>query len=146
MEKSRRSGQPVSVLMIDADHFKRINDTLGHVMGDRVLVALSHVIHSVCRTADLAGRYGGEEFAILLPATPMVTAQAVAERLRRAVEIEVMQVAGLEKAVTVSIGIATAEAGLTPVEQLIEQADAAMYAAKRAGRNCVRVAEGDGKS
>jgi diguanylate cyclase (GGDEF)-like protein len=82
LEKSRRSGQAVSVLMMDADNFKQINDTLGRAAGDRVLAAIGKVIHNVCRTADLAGRYGGEEFAILLPATPTAMAVAVAERLR----------------------------------------------------------------
>ncbi len=144
MEKSRRSGQPTSMLMMDADHFKQINDTFGHAVGDRVLVAIGQVIQNVCRTADLAGRYGGEEFSILLPTTPAAMAVAVAERLRSTVEAEVAQLAGLEQAVTVSIGIATSDAGKTHLPQLIEQADAAMYAAKHAGRNCVRVDGAEG--
>lgn len=144
LEKSRRSGEAVSVLMMDADHFKQINDTLGHVAGDRVLAAIGQVIHNVCRAADLAGRYGGEEFAILLPATPTAMAVAVAERLRSTVEAEVAQMAGLAKAVTVSIGVAMTDAGNPPLQTMIEQADAAMYAAKHAGRNCVRVAGDEG--
>lgn len=144
LEKSRRSGEAVSVLMMDADYFKQINDALGHVAGDRVLAAIGQVIHNVCRAADLPGRYGGEEFAILLPATPTAMAVAVAERLRSTVEAEVAQMAGVDKVVTVSIGIAMTDAGNPPLQRMIEQADAAMYAAKHAGRNCVRVAGNEG--
>ena len=141
MEKSRRNGQPVSVLMMDADYFKHINDTLGHAVGDRVLKALGRISHGECRTADLAGRYGGEEFAFLLPATPANTALAVAERLRRVVEAEVAHEAGLEKPVTVSIGVASSTGGKTGLAQLIDLADGALYQAKRAGRNRVCMAE-----
>jgi len=129
--RSRRSKKPLSLLLVDLDHFKRINDTRGHLVGDRVLAKVASVLREQSRTSDTVCRYGGEEFAIILPETPGIHAQMVAERIRR--EIGALK---LDVPVTASIGIKCAELAneLVP-EFVIAGADAALYAAKRNGRN-----------
>lgn len=120
----------VSVLMIDIDHFKHYNDTHGHHAGDKILRATTERIGSALRASDLLGRYGGEEFAVLLPATPRSQAMEVAERIR-------LSVADLNT-VTISVGVAAVRVtGDTALEPLMERADRALYAAKRTGRNRV---------
>ena len=132
-----RSGLPVSLLMIDVDHFKRFNDTHGHLGGDAALRRVAGALSGQARATDTAARYGGEEFAMILPATDAASAVAMGERLRQAIAHSGS--AG-DPAVTASIGAATTVVGLT-AHQLIEQADGALYQSKRDGRNCVRHAE-----
>ncbi|MCW8195876.1 diguanylate cyclase [Proteobacteria bacterium 005FR1] len=135
--QSARSGAPVSLLMLDLDHFKSYNDDYGHPAGDRALTRIAEVLHSCCRASDLAARYGGEEFAIILPDTDVVGCVALAERVRKSVE----NIADLRRNVTVSIGCATAfgpgREVLAGKSALVELADVATYRAKAAGRNCV---------
>ncbi len=131
----RRHGRPVSLCLVDVDHFKRYNDTHGHLEGDRALTAVGHVLGQQVRGADIAARYGGEEFALLLPDADPEAAVNVAQRVRAAVE----QTALPAGSVTVSIGVATAARGCLP-EQLIAAADSALYSAKGRGRNRVDLA------
>jgi diguanylate cyclase (GGDEF)-like protein len=132
--RTQRSGQPLSILMIDADHFKALNDRLGHQRGDEALRALAQLIGGhVRRPADLAARYGGEEFAVVLPETTTAGAFTMAQNIRQAVE----QLPG-ESPMTVSIGIATwAQGPYNQLEQLLLAADKALYQAKASGRNRV---------
>lgn len=136
--RSIRYNHPLSLLMLDADHFKRINDQHGHAAGDLVLRSLANVIHDSLRGSDLAGRIGGEEFAILLPETDRPMALEVAERLRNAVEASQVMV-GMEAplGVTVSIGVASLRSIEGGLGLLLSQADMALYRAKNSGRNRV---------
>lgn len=141
---SRRRGLPFSVAMIDFDHFKTINDTLGHSEGDRLLVECSRRMAAVLRTEDVVGRYGGEEFLGAFPMTGPEGAIVVAERLRRAVsEARIVAPEGralpLERA-SVSIGIASISPGDRTLDDLLRRADKALYAAKQAGRDRVVLA------
>jgi diguanylate cyclase (GGDEF)-like protein len=120
--------------MLDADHFKAINDRYGHAGGDRVLAALAHGIGARLRPGDVLGRVGGEEFLVLLPHTDLATATALAEALRAHVA---SQPHGLAQAVTVSIGVAVRDAADGDADALIRRADRALYEAKRTGRNRV---------
>lgn len=138
--RAQRSGQPLSVMMIDADHFKAFNDRHGHQAGDQVLRELAKVITAnVRRPADLVARYGGEEFSVILAETDSAGAQQIAEQIRQAVE-NLPWVEGAERAMTVSIGIATwTSASEMTLEQLLFAADKALYQAKEGGRNRVVV-------
>ena len=138
--RSLNAGQPVSVLMLDADRFKRINDVYGHLVGDEVLIHVGQTIASGLRPLDLLARYGGEEFSALLPGVSNHEAFAAAERLRHAVESHPPHTtAGVLTDMTVSIGVATASADAPmTLLALLERADAALLEAKQAGRNCVR--------
>jgi diguanylate cyclase (GGDEF)-like protein len=131
--------------MIDVDHFKRINDTLGHQAGDQVLAHLAGLFQGSVRKSDLVARYGGEEFAVLLTGAGLIQGMDLAERIRRAVAGAPCRVAGRDVVVTVSAGVAEARErvafGETALDDLLARADAALYAAKAAGRNRVR---GDG--
>ncbi len=134
--KSRRYQVPLSMLFLDLDNFKVINDTLGHLQGDMVLKTLGAYLQNGLRQADLACRYGGEEFVVLLPETGLKQALRVAERLRHQVSSMTISLPGRDLQVTVSIGVAH----LTPLmdgEALVAAADAAMYRAKQAGKNRV---------
>jgi diguanylate cyclase (GGDEF)-like protein len=139
--RARRSGRALSMLFIDIDYFKRFNDALGHEVGDGVLILVADSIRaSVSRSSDLVVRYGGEEFAVLLPDTTAESANVLAEAIRQ--RIEAMQLKHYRsdyEYVTVSIGCATCTPryGLN-VNVLVAAADKQMYAAKQAGRNCVR--------
>jgi diguanylate cyclase (GGDEF)-like protein len=138
LERSRRSGQPLSVLMVDIDHFKHINDRHGHAAGDAVLRRLAGILREEIRGIDLAARYGGEEFVLLLPATASAAAYAVAERIRQAVAREVFVVPDERTLrVQVSIGIACFPDDDPEGDHLLQRADEALYAAKGAGRNRV---------
>ncbi|MFN2566228.1 MAG: tetratricopeptide repeat protein [Gemmatimonadaceae bacterium] len=142
LARLRPSEVPPSLLVIDVDHFKLVNDTYGHLQGDDVLRAVVAVFRRVLRAGDVVGRYGGDEFIVLLPRTSLDNARDVAERLRVAVEEERVTVRDMDGAtigVTLSIGVAGAEAGVH-VEALFAAADRALYDAKRAGRNAVAVA------
>lgn len=137
--RARRYGHPVSLLMVDADHFKSINDRFGHDTGDRALQLLAHVAKKVCRSADVVGRVGGEEFAILLPETRIEEAVHVAERLRIAVAETPLMVGDHSMSITVSIGASAACGATCDRHELLQRADAALYVAKNEGRNRVVV-------
>ena len=122
--------------MIDADHFKVINDTLGHAEGDRVLAGIARIMAANIRSTDTGFRYGGEEFVILLPETPGDQALAVTERVRQAIEQAVL-IAG--RSVTVSAGVAEIRAN-EDADTLLRRTDSALYVAKREGRNRVVMA------
>jgi diguanylate cyclase (GGDEF)-like protein len=137
-ERSRRYRHPLSLLMIDLDNFKRINDTYGHPAGDRVLCAVAGIVRRELRQADQVARYGGEEFAVLLPETAESEAFASADRIRQAVAARPLafsETEGVE--LTISIGLAVFPDDAASEEGLVEKADQALYAAKAAGRNRV---------
>lgn len=138
LARLRRTGAPLVVLMLDLDRFKRVNDTHGHAVGDLVLRELGAVLRDALRELDIAGRLGGEEFAVLLPDTTIDQGLEVAERLRAAMaqrRVAVSETA-VEIACTVSIGVASNRPN-EPLDALLNRADQAMYAAKRAGRDRV---------
>ena len=141
-ERTRRFGHPLSLLFFDGDRFKQVNDTYGHAMGDLVLRELGERARSVLRAGDTIGRFGGEEFLVLLPETSTPEAQFVAERLRCAVAALPLAAHTVEEgiAVTVSIGVASYPGDGATINEVCEQADQAMYWAKRLGRNQVRTA------
>lgn len=141
MHRARRYGRPLSVLLIDLDHFKQINDTHGHGVGDTVIKNVVRACLASLRTIDRMGRLGGEEFAALLPETNREGAAIAAERLRAAIAAMTIEIeGGTRLAITASVGVATlADSDATRVDALIVRADRALYAAKRAGRNRVIV-------
>jgi diguanylate cyclase (GGDEF)-like protein len=132
-----RSQEPYSVLMIDLDHFKKINDTYGHLVGDEVLKAVAKRIAMILRTEDVLGRFGGEEFLVIAPGSTLSDAEAIAERLRATVAISPVV---SKVSVTVSIGVSSTETGPCDSTALVRSADEALYEAKRNGRNCVQAA------
>lgn len=135
-----RDGQPLSVLFVDLDRFKRINDRYGHAAGDQCLRAVAGTLAGALEEGDMFGRYGGEEFIALLPGRSGAAARQIGERLRAAVERQVMEWEGQAIKLTVSVGVATRRDGERTPAATIERADKALYASKRAGRNCVHVA------
>ncbi len=139
VERARRFGRPLSAIMLDLDHFKLVNDTYGHHIGDQVLAELAACCRQVLRDVDLLGRYGGEEFTFLLPETGVAAAQPVAERLRRHVERSLMSTDRGPISITISLGVAQLDETCPDLEALLERADQALYVAKRSGRNQVRV-------
>ena len=135
-----RHGRPLSLIIADLDLFKLVNDRYGHATGDRVLEAVGGAFMKIRRRGDTVARIGGEEFAVLLPETDLAEAMHAAERLRVAVAALSFSVDAASRhfSITMSFGVATmAGAGEIPAERLFEQADAAMYRAKQAGRNAV---------
>jgi diguanylate cyclase (GGDEF)-like protein len=140
LRRAQRSHSPVSVVMLDLDHFKSVNDRHGHLAGDAVLVTAGRLLRDVLRTSDLKCRYGGEEFLMVLPETSPDAARVVAEMLRGVIARTPVPFGVHELRVTGSLGVVTAAQGETDAETLVARADEALYAAKRAGRNCVRVA------
>ena len=139
--RAAATGGRLGVLMLDLDHFKRVNDTYGHMAGDSVLRAVAEAVTSEIRADDTAGRWGGEEFAVLLPGVDPADMVVIAERIRRRVHALIVQpdrgttIADL----TISIGAAHApDPRITGVDDLVRAADAALYAAKTNGRNQVR--------
>ncbi|MCE8014755.1 diguanylate cyclase [Halomonas sp. MCCC 1A17488] len=132
--RSNRHGSPLSLMLLDLDHFKRINDTWGHLQGDQVLAEFATLCHQLLREEDIIGRLGGEEFAVLLPLTPLVASHPLAERLRHAIAAHDF---GIEAGqVTASIGLAEYRLGESR-DTLIGRADRSLYAAKHQGRNRV---------
>lgn len=130
-----RRGRPGSLLLIDVDHFKQVNDQHGHPAGDAVLATLGDVLKQNIRAMDLVARYGGEEFAVVLPDTDGIVAKAAAERARRAVESHVFHVRDARLTLTVSVGAADLRTD-DDVIALVRRADQALYTSKSAGRNC----------
>ena len=143
MARARRYGHPFSLLFFDGDHFKRVNDTYGHSGGDVVLQELGSRVQRVLRAGDTIGRYGGEEFLVLLPETALEEACEIAERLRKAIATHPLATSVVKEGIptTISLGVASfPDDGMTASE-IVEQADQAMYWAKRLGRNQVRTAQ-----
>jgi diguanylate cyclase (GGDEF)-like protein len=136
-EVAKRYQQPLSIIMFDLDHFKNINDTYGHSVGDNMLERVAQVTHAQLRDVDIIGRYGGEEFVIVLPVTNAQKARLLSQRILESVSAIRLHTDHGTASVTLSIGIA--ETIHTPqdesVENVIRRADEAMYAAKQAGRN-----------
>lgn len=135
-----RYKRPLSMVMMDIDHFKNVNDEYGHLAGDRVLAQLGDLILSIIRHEDTFCRYGGEEFALLLPETGIVGAADIANRIREKIELAAFEYDNVVFDVTVSGGVA--EANITNIvepEDLVRAADKQLYAAKNAGRNCIKV-------
>ncbi|HEX8445955.1 MAG TPA: sensor domain-containing diguanylate cyclase [Sphingomonas sp.] len=138
--RSRRYDRPATLLMLDVDHFKAVNDTHGHGVGDQVLHKIAEIAGAALRPSDMFGRLGGEEFAILLPETRGDEALVVAERLRQAIADHPMLLSdGRALHVTASFGIAPLTSQMTSFVAWLEGADAMLYAAKAGGRNCTRV-------
>jgi diguanylate cyclase (GGDEF)-like protein len=136
--RHQRYGQPLSLLMLDLDHFKAVNDTWGHIAGDRVLQGTARVIEKTIRNADYCARYGGEEFVILLPQTDLRSASLLAERLRRAMALHKHEVGGAAFRVSCSLGVTCLhDEGNDAGQTLVSEADAALYEAKAHGRNSV---------
>lgn len=133
--RARRLGKGLCLIMGDLDHFKLINDVFGHLIGDDVLMAAASIFISQSRSYDLAARFGGEEFILLLPETMIEEAITIAERIRE--KVETMRVPMCPKLLTISLGVASWKPGETP-ERFVADADAALYVAKNAGRNLVR--------
>jgi len=133
IKRSTRNGSPMSFMMLDVDHFKSYNDTYGHPAGDTALKMVAHVIRDTLRGADVAARFGGEEFSILLPQTNAEEASAIAERIRHNIENADFP----HRRVTTSIGVASCSAELCVSTDLVSAADKALYEAKRQGRNRV---------
>lgn len=149
-QKARRFGFPLSVAMVDLDHFKRINDTYGHLSGDLVLKEVAKVLNKGLRRIDVLGRYGGEEFLCILPSTAADGAVTTGERVRKQVKMLRFEVAGPEQlkpvteeevpsgetiTVTVSVGVASIDSSMTDPEHVVSAADTALYAAKEGGRD-----------
>jgi diguanylate cyclase (GGDEF)-like protein len=143
MNRSLRHGSPMSVLMLDVDHFKRVNDTWGHGAGDQVLQGIGKLLRDSCRVYDVPGRYGGEEFCVVLPETKPGNTTVVAERIRSRLEATALPCGETSIAVTASIGIAGLDVSegseLLSPSALIDRADRALYSAKNRGRNRVEM-------
>ncbi len=139
VERAHRFGRPLTAIMIDLDHFKRVNDRFGHYTGDQVLVEIARRCLELLRKVDLLGRYGGEEFAILLPETDVEVAVEIAERLRAEIAATTVGTDRTDIHVTISLGVAPLTDDIEDLAGLLDAADGAMYMAKQAGRNCVRI-------
>jgi two-component system, cell cycle response regulator len=138
LERSRRERKPLSVILADIDHFKKVNDTGGHLFGDEALREIARRMQSRVRPYDGVGRYGGEEFLLVLPACDLKGAMDRANELRELVAATHVASGGAKKAITMSLGVAVSEClGVKEVEALIGRADKALYAAKKKGRNRV---------
>ena len=131
-------GGPLSVIMLDIDHFKKVNDTYGHGVGDEVIKNVANILQAGLREKEYVGRYGGEEFCVLLPNTEMETAALVAERLRKQLaEGATKGIAELTSPITASLGVSISVGGAASTGDLVDQADQALYASKDSGRNKV---------
>ena len=149
--RARRSGRPLAAIMLDIDHFKRINDTHGHATGDEAIRSVVRVCRTLARSSDIVGRLGGEEFAILLPETPPQGAALLAERLRATLAATGLRLpGGVTVTFTVSIGVSALPPGDEPAEMalgsLLAHADEALYRAKNGGRNRVVYGEATGEA
>jgi len=140
IDRSAKTGQPLCIIMADLDHFKKVNDSYGHMVGDKVLTEVGGRIRAALREFDLVGRYGGEEFVVVLENTSRHTALQVAERIRQRIASEPVNTGNQQLNVTISQGLAV-RADNNDLQHLLQRADDAMYKAKRAGRNCIAEAD-----
>jgi len=140
-DRATRRNQPLTVAMLDLDHFKRVNDRFGHLIGDEVLRQVAGILRRQCRSADLPARYGGEEFVIALPDSTLAEAALLCERIRASVQAQDWASIQPGLSMTISIGAAMRQAGET-AQALVERADRCLYRAKRAGRNQVAMSSG----
>jgi diguanylate cyclase (GGDEF)-like protein len=141
IDRARRIGYPISLLIFDIDHFKLVNDNYGHPIGDRVLQMVARRIKDELRAVDILARYGGEEFAVILPGTPSSSLAGVGERLRQVIAMRPFTVEDKAILITVSAGGATFPDDASDVHSLVDEADRWLYDAKETGRNRTRVPE-----
>ncbi|MBW4933769.1 GGDEF domain-containing protein [Marinobacter sp. F4206] len=144
-ERFRRYGQATSLVMFDIDHFKKVNDSYGHLAGDEVIKHTAAVTKSGLRQSDTSGRYGGEEFGIILPETGAEGAKVICERIREHIEQSVVETSVAPIRYTISMGVAQLTESPENYMQWMQQADEALYEAKEAGRNCVKVFGGSNR-
>ncbi|VCU72182.1 Response regulator PleD [Pigmentiphaga humi] len=137
--RSARSGQPYTVAMLDIDHFKRVNDTLGHAAGDRVLIEIGQILQGSLREYDLCGRWGGEEFMLVLPGTTEASAQVLAQRICQRIRDHACMPADMPS-ISASVGISAYRQG-EHYSDTVERADTALLEAKRRGRDCIVLAD-----
>ncbi len=137
-KKAQTRSQPFALIILDIDHFKNINDQYGHQVGDKILQSLAQIMQSSFRQADQVSRWGGEEFAILLPQTTLHNANTVAEKLRKTIESSVYKHKAQHIKYTISLGVSEFLSSDDSFEAVIKRADDALYQAKNEGRNCVR--------
>jgi diguanylate cyclase (GGDEF)-like protein len=135
VDRYRRFGHKLSALMFDIDHFKQINDRFGHSTGDKVLMAIADRCGKVIRNVDILGRYGGDEFAVLLPEADISTASDIANRIRTSILQSPVPTEAGKISVSVSIGVAQADVDITKFAALLHKADQALYQSKQSGRN-----------
>lgn len=138
-EEAKRYEKPLSLLVMDIDHFKKINDTYGHDVGDLILKTFANVLRGIVRQSDICARFGGEEFVVLLPNTNLEGAKVLAERIRTATAKNLVEHGSIVIVFTVSIGISQYRKGMQSIDELIKEADIALYRAKEGGRNRVEV-------
>jgi two-component system cell cycle response regulator len=142
LNRSHREQKSTAILLGDVDHFKRVNDTLGHVVGDEVLMEIANRLLGAVRSYDFVGRYGGEEFLVVLNSCDPVFAPGRAEEIRKAISNRAIQTAKGSLPLTMSLGLLlSSEWGMKPIEELLHEADNALYEAKAAGRDCLRIAK-----
>jgi len=137
LERTRRTGMTTALMMVDLDHFKSVNDTWGHEAGNLVLQTVAQLLQDQTRKLDICCRYGGEEFAVILPSTELMLARQVAERCLNALRNTLIPLESTGLQVTASIGVAVADNSSQTSDRLIEDADECMYDAKKGGRNQV---------
>jgi diguanylate cyclase (GGDEF)-like protein len=142
LSRAKRENQPVSLLMIDIDHFKLVNDSFGHKAGDEVLKSFGEHLLAHIRTEDIAFRYGGEEFLVVLPGASLHDSQLRADNIRKMVEEISFSIEDKHGQITVSVGVAEYPGNGTTPDEVLTKADEALYAAKKGGRNRVEVAIG----
>ena len=140
VKRCLRYKKKVSLLFIDVDGFKRINDTFGHLVGSQALAEMGQVLRRILRETDVVGRYGGDEFVMVLPETPLNGAMVIAERIRKKMEDYEFVAQDLSIHLTVSLGVANCPKHTLTAEGLIKKADAAMYRAKELSKNSIKVA------
>ena len=138
MDRSKRSGIPTSLVMVDADHFKAVNDTYGHEIGNQALKHLAEILRSEVRTTDIVCRYGGEEFAIIFPETHLNLAVKVADRIRMEIADTPLQIDDGEVNLTASMGASVyMKTSVLDTDEFIDSCDKYLYEAKQSGRNCI---------
>jgi diguanylate cyclase (GGDEF)-like protein len=135
--RSKRYGNKLTLVIFDIDHFKKVNDSYGHLAGDEVLRRVGAIVRHKVRTNDTVARVGGEEFAVILPEADLHGGEVLADKLRKLIEAEIIVQEGTEIPVTISLGVAEFQASFESAEQLVKAADEKLYEAKRSGRNRV---------